>query len=148
MSEVQIKKILVPIDGSDASLKAARYAVRIAKQEKAQIICIHAIGTPVYISEYAYPHLLPSYFEQAKKLAEGGFKSVAEIAEKEGIDIETQIIIDVASVVDSIVKYASDKNADLIVIGTRGRTGLKRFLIGSVANGVVEHAHCPVLVVR
>ena len=148
MSEIQIKKILLPIDGSDESLKAAKYAVTIAKEEKARILCIHAIGTPVYISEYANPLLLPSYYEQAKKLAEGWFKSVAEIAEKGGVDIETHILIEVASVVDSIVKYASDKNVDLIVMGTRGRTGLKRFLMGSIANGVVQYAHCPVLVVR
>ncbi len=148
MSDVQIKKILLPIDGSDASMKAARYAVKIAKDEKAQIICIHAIGTPVYISAYENPVLLPSYYEQAKKLVEEWFKSIAEIAEKEGVDIETHVIIDIVSVVDSIVRYASDKNADLIVMGTKGRTALKRFFIGSIASGVVTHAHCPVLVVR
>ena len=52
------------------------------------------------------------------------------------------------SVTDAIVNYATKKNIDLIVIGTKGRTGLKRFLLGSVAQGFVQHAHCRVLLVR
>ena len=52
------------------------------------------------------------------------------------------------SIIESIIDYATRKNIDLIVIGTRGRTGLKRFFMGSVANGVIQHAHCSVLVVR
>jgi nucleotide-binding universal stress UspA family protein len=63
-------------------------------------------------------------------------------------DLKTEIFTDVNSVVESITDYATTKNIDLIVIGTRGRTGLKRFLMGSVANGVVLHAHCSVLLVR
>jgi nucleotide-binding universal stress UspA family protein len=63
-------------------------------------------------------------------------------------DIKTEIFIDVKSIIQSIVEYASRKDIDLIVIGTKGRSGLKKFLMGSVANGIVEHAHCPVLVVR
>lgn len=50
--------------------------------------------------------------------------------------------------IDSIVNYAESKKADLIVIGTKGRTGLKRLLLGSVASGVVTHASCPVLITR
>ena len=63
-------------------------------------------------------------------------------------DIKTEIFIDVKSIIESIIDYATRKNIDLIVIGTRGRTGLKRFFMGSVANGVIQHAHCSVLVVR
>jgi nucleotide-binding universal stress UspA family protein len=148
MSEIQIKKILLPIDGSESSIKAARYAVKIAKQEKAQIICIHAIGTPAYISEYRGPLLLPAYYDDIKKLAQEWFAKVIEIAKRENIDVKTDVLLDVVSVVDTIVNYATNENVDMIVIGTKGRTALKRFLLGSVANGVVLHAHCPVLVVR
>jgi nucleotide-binding universal stress UspA family protein len=56
--------------------------------------------------------------------------------------------MDSHSVINSILDYAVSREIDLIVIGTKGRTGLKRFLMGSVANGVVQHAHCPVLLVR
>ena len=70
------------------------------------------------------------------------------MASKQGVKHSTETILDIVSAVDSIVNYADDKNADLVVIGTKGRTGLKRFLLGSVANGVVAHAKCSVLVVR
>jgi nucleotide-binding universal stress UspA family protein len=65
-----------------------------------------------------------------------------------GVKFRAETILDVASAADSIVNYAESKKADLIVIGTKGRTGLKRLLLGSVASGVVTHARCPVLVTR
>ena len=148
MSEIEIKKILLPIDGSEPSLKAARYAVKIAKQENAKLICIHALGIPMYITEYRTPLLLPSYYEAGKKLSEEWFTKVREIASKGGVNVNTELIMEVVSVVDAIVNYASEKDVDLIVMGTRGRTGVKKFMLGSVADGVVSHAHCPVLVVR
>jgi nucleotide-binding universal stress UspA family protein len=69
-------------------------------------------------------------------------------AKDEGIpDVKTEIFIDAKSITESIIEYATRKNIDLIVIGTRGRAGLKRFFMGSIANGVVQHAHCSVLLV-
>ena len=63
-------------------------------------------------------------------------------------ELKTEIITDVKSIKESIIDYAASKEVDLIVIGTRGRTGLKRFLTGSVANGVFQHAHCSVMIIR
>ena len=80
---------------------------------------------------------------------ESWFDSVRNMAKDEGIlDMKTEIFFDAKSIIESIIEYAIQKNIDLIVIGTRGRTGLKRFFMGSVANGVVQHAHCSVLLVR
>ena len=71
------------------------------------------------------------------------------MAKVEGISkLNTENFTDVKSVIRSIIDYANSKDVDLIVIGTRGRTGLKRLLMGSVANGVIQHAHCSVLLVR
>ena len=71
------------------------------------------------------------------------------MARNEGIaELKTETFPYVTSVTGAIIDYAANKDIDLIVIGTRGRTGLKRFLLGSVANAVVQHAHCPVLLVR
>jgi nucleotide-binding universal stress UspA family protein len=84
-----------------------------------------------------------------KDKVESWFDSVRNMAKDEGIpEIQTEIFFDAKSIIESIIEYATQKNIDLIVIGTRGRTGLKRFFMGSVANGVVQHAHCSVLVVR
>ena|ERR1700693_2950443 len=140
-SKIQIRKILVPIDGSEYSLDAAKYAIRIAKDEKAQLFCIHVI-TPQVSTD-------GQYYEDIKDKVESWFDKVKAMAKAEDIaDVKTEIFIDVKSVIESVVDYASRRNIDLIVIGTKGRTGLKRFLMGSVANGVVQHAHCPVLLVR
>ena len=71
------------------------------------------------------------------------------MARNEGIaELKTETFPYVTSVMGSIIDFAANKNIDLIVIGTKGRTGLKRFLMGSVANAVAQHAHCSVLLVR
>ena len=149
--EIEIKNILVPIDGSEYSLNAAQYATRIARREKAQLFCIHVV-TPSMPYGYATPAASSTksrYYDDIKNKVESWFDNVRNIARDEGIfDIKTEIFIDVKSIIESIIDYATRKNIDLIVIGTRGRTGLKRFFMGSVANGVIQHAHCSVLVVR
>jgi nucleotide-binding universal stress UspA family protein len=147
-SKIQIRKILIPIDGSEYSLDAAKYAIKIAKDEKAQFFCIHVI-TPQILYGYAAAATDGQYYEDIKDKVESWFDKVKDMAKAEDIaDVKTEIFIDVKSVIESVIDYASRRNIDLIVIGTRGRTGLKRFLMGSVANGVVQHAHCPVLLVR
>jgi nucleotide-binding universal stress UspA family protein len=147
--EILLKKILVPIDGSDSSFKAAKYAIKLAKMSEAEIICMHAVVNPPYV-EYKTAGLVNvRYVEEAKKHAETWYDKIREMAAEKGVKIASaDTILDVASVADSIVNYASREKADLIVIGTKGRTGIKKFLLGSVASGVVTHSHCPVLVTR
>jgi nucleotide-binding universal stress UspA family protein len=62
--------------------------------------------------------------------------------------LSAETILDVSSVADAIITYSERNYVDLIVIGTKGRTGLQKFVLGSVASGVISHAKCPVLVVR
>jgi nucleotide-binding universal stress UspA family protein len=64
------------------------------------------------------------------------------------VRLSADTILDVSSVADAIISYTERNNVDLIIMGTKGRTGLKKFLLGSVASGVLSHAKCPVLVVR
>jgi nucleotide-binding universal stress UspA family protein len=151
--EINIKKILVPIDGSDASLKAAKYAIKAAMCEKAQITCIHVIPAPENISEFKGKpfYSLQAYYDELGKYAKPWFEKIIETGKKMALSEEniiTDIVADVSPVADAIINYAVNNNTDLIVMGSKGKTGLKRFLIGSVAEGVVRHAHCPVLVVR
>ncbi len=145
---LQIKRILVPIDGSAYSIRAARYAIEIAKLQKAQVQCIHVIE-PLPYSVGIYSFTQEEYSQEITNQAQQWFEEINKIAKEEGInDIKTELIRDVETIVSRIVQYASDKSIDLIVIGTKGRTGFKRLLLGSVANGVTQHAHCPVLLVR
>jgi nucleotide-binding universal stress UspA family protein len=70
------------------------------------------------------------------------------MAKKEKVHMASEIIIDVPSVPNAIIEYAAKQRTDLIIMGTRGRTGAKKLLLGSVASAVVAHAKCPVLLVR
>lgn len=82
---------------------------------------------------------------------EKGQKYVDEVKERtveKTIKVQTEILVAVNSVVKEIVEYAEKQDVDLIVIGTRGMSGLKRILFGSTSSGVVTYAHCPVLVVK
>jgi nucleotide-binding universal stress UspA family protein len=146
-----LRTILVPVDGSEWSFRAAKYAVKIAKMSNAQIVWVHAVVS-LPTSAYANVHagvLVPRYIEEAKKEAQKWFDEIDAIAKKAGVvRLSTEFILDVFSVADALITYAERNNIDLIVIGTKGRTGLKKFVLGSVASGVVSHAKCPVLVVR
>ena len=146
-SDIRLERILVPLDGSDSSFQAARYAIKIAKMANAEIIFMHAVVNPPYAG-YRTPGGYDHYIDDAKRQAEKWYMDVQDTATKAGVKFSAETILDVASAADSIVNYAARKKADLIVMGTHGRTGIKRFLIGSVASGVVAHAKCSVLVVR
>jgi nucleotide-binding universal stress UspA family protein len=148
VGDIQLKKILVPIDGSRYSMKAAKYAIEVAKLQKAQIVCIYVIAKLSYGYEYA-GSLFDEYFEDIKNKSQSWFNQINKMAENDGLkNIETDILINVLSITDAIISYASNNSTDLIVIGTKGRTGIDRFLLGSVASGVVKHSHCPVFIVR
>lgn len=141
--DIPIRKILLPIDDSGFSLDAAKYATKIARYESAQLVCIHVIAN--------IPHLHPSneYQENIRKKVEAWFNVIKDFAKSQGIAIvKTEIIMHVNSVIASIIDYANNEKVDLVVMRTSGKTGLKKLLLGSVANGVAQHAHCPVLLVR
>ena len=76
------------------------------------------------------------------------FEDVVELAEEYGVNVQTEIIQSKGAVANEILKYAKEEKINLIVIGTRGRSGVKKALLGSVASKVVASAECPVLVVR
>ena len=149
--EIEIRNILVPIDGSEYSLHAAQYATRIARNEQVQLFCIHIVTPrmPYGYATSAASSAKGRNYDDIKNKVESWFDIVRNRAKDEGIfDIKTEIFIDVKSIIESIIEYATRKNINLIVIGTRGVPLLRRFFMGSVANGVVQHAHCSVLVIR
>lgn len=151
-------KILVPVDGSKYSQDAAEYAVKIAKLMKAKVVVLHVVPMPAYAFTYSVwdgvsPVAIPTPLtfelsDDEKKVAKELVDSVRKIAEKAGVGVETKLVEHRPSVPDAIIQFASEAGVDLIVMGTKGRTGIKRFLLGSVTESVVHHAHCPVLVVR
>ena len=146
--DIQLRRIVVPLDGSKDSFQAASYAVKLAKPNGAELFFVHAVVSPRYIEYQTAGLVMLSYIEEAKRFAEEWHKAAGDIASAEGVKFSSETVLDVASAADAILNYAEGKKADLIVMGTKGRTGLKRFLLGSVASGVVAHAKCPVFVVR
>ena len=146
--DIPLKKIIVPLDGSDPSFRAAKYAIKVAKMANAEIIFVHAVVNPPYGDAKGAGVMITAYIKEARELAELWYMNAGNMASNEDVKFVAETIFDVASAADSIVNYAERKKADLIVIGTKGKTGLKRLLLGSVASGVVTYASCPVLVTR
>jgi nucleotide-binding universal stress UspA family protein len=146
--EIPVRTLLVPLDGSEFSFRAAKYAIKIAKMSKAELVCVHSVVNLPYNEHATAGVVITRYIDESKKQAEKWYDEVKTMASKNGVKVTSETILDVLSVADSIINYAEKRNVDIIIIGTKGRTGLKRFILGSVANGVIAHAKCPVLVVR
>ena len=147
-ANIKLKKILVPLDGSDCSMRAAQYAIELAKLQKAQIVCIHILDRMPYGFEFS-GSCIEDYLQSVENQSNVWFNKVIKMAESQGIkDVKAVFFRDIRSIVDTIVNYASNNSIDLIVIGTRGRTGIQKVLMGSVASGVSQHAHCPVMLIK
>lgn len=145
---LKLKKILVPLDGSSYSMRAAKYAIEVAKLQKAQIVCIHILDRMPYGFEFG-SSCIEDYLQNVENQSNMWFEKVIQMADNQGIkDVKTVFFRDIRSIVDAIVGYASNNAIDLIVLGTRGRTGLQRVLMGSIATGVSQHAHCPVMLIK
>jgi nucleotide-binding universal stress UspA family protein len=145
-------KILVPIDGSDYSFKAAEYAIDNSRRYQSEITLISIVASKVRYGDSSgiFGAIPPSYLKKYENEARKWFNRVLEKVKKHGLEIKkikTDVITTHLSIVSTILQYAEKNDADLIVIGT-GITGIKRMLVGSVASGVVTYAHCPVLVIR
>jgi nucleotide-binding universal stress UspA family protein len=140
--QTKISKVLVAIDGSDASMCAADHAISISKKYNAELYALHVIRTDV---ELFGPH--ETYLVRMRDEAERYLNKVKLKANEENVQIKTEMISSM-NITGGILDYAVEENIDLIVIGTRGRSGFKRLLLGSVASHVVTYAHCPVLVVK
>lgn len=137
-------RIIVAVDGSSVSMRAAEHAVRLAKHDGAELTAIHVVPSPT--SEV--PGELADYYERARRTARHWMKDVETLATQKGIRIKSDIVVGAYSVVDAVLGYAETIGADLIVTGTRGRTPSRRILVGSVASALVEYSACAVLVVR
>ena len=148
-----IKKILVTIDGSESSKKATEYAISLAKKYDAQLIILYVLYSEL---GFAYSNLLgvttpkaiQDVLETQKNEVQKWFDEVKNKLKTSNISVTDKIIISASSIVGEIVAFADKEKIDLIILGTRGRTGFKKLLLGSVAEGVVTYSSCPVMVVR
>lgn len=146
-------KILVPIDGSKYSFKASEYAIDISKKYGSELTLLSVVSSRIRHGDSSgyFGAIPPTYFKKYENDAAKWFNRITNNVNKDQLQvkkIKTEVITTPISVVSAILEYAGKRNIDLIVVGTRGITGFKRMLLGSIASGVVTYAHCPVLVVR
>ncbi|MBX8631753.1 MAG: universal stress protein [Thermoplasmata archaeon] len=141
-------KILVAVDGSESSAKAAETASRIAYDSGAELTILHVLELPpISITGDVYVPV-DKLEADARKEAERFTSKFRVAAEGVGAKAAVDILVSDGSVVDTVVRYAENGKFDLIVAGTRGLGGFKRLILGSVAAGIVHYAHCSVLIVR
>ena len=148
-------RILVAVDGSDTSINAAEYAITLAQDnndhgETSEVFVLNVIDIPPIFK------MLPS--DTRKQLIRIGrqqasqiFDTIDEMAKSHDVKtnrINTEMVETSMSAADEIIRYAKEKGVDLIVVGTKGRSGMSKALLGSVASKVVTYSPCSVLVVR
>ena len=142
----RIGKILVPVDFSEPSQKALHYARPFAEQFGASLTLIHVVEPITYPMDFGYIPLETPDLEQ-QRLTDLGAK-LAKLGKGLAASVPVESFIRVGRAWKEIVETAKTQGTDLIIVSTHGYTGLQHALLGSVAEKVVRHAPCPVLVVR
>jgi nucleotide-binding universal stress UspA family protein len=144
-SPLKLQRILVPIDFSDCSKKALQYALPLAKEHGAGITLLYVVPPAYGAGEYGGI----DYAQLEAGMKEGGGKELAKlVADEVRGEARAETLVCVGSPARQIIEVARDLPADLVVISTHGRTGLKHVFLGSVTEHVVQRAPCPVFVVR
>ena len=139
------ERILVPTDGSECADRAVEHAIDIAAQYDAEVHALSVVDTRDI--GHSAPAISPQQVEQTlRERAESVVEAVAERAADAGVDAVTAIEPGVPD--DAIIEYATANDCDLVVMGTHGRTGLERYLLGSVTERTVRRSTVPVLTVR
>jgi universal stress protein A len=146
---LQLKTILLPTDFSGCANFAVAYAAAIARAAKARVICIYVLEPMVPAVGYtglADPMPIADISEQLEDSAERELPQVVHCEELRGLEVEE--VITHGDAAAEIVRVAAEREVDLIIISSHGRTGFGRMIFGSTAEAVVRHARCPVLVVK
>ena len=142
--------ILVGIDGSESSIDAADYAIEMAKKDGAQVIALTVNRIPLSSYGLSTPQEEVKQSKDNEEMQE--FKEwldkISQNAKQNSVQLKKEIINSQMSVEAAIVEYAESEGVELIVVGTRGNSGIKNMLLGSIASGVVKYATCPVMVVK
>lgn len=141
------RKILVPVDGSSFSDRALKKAMEIAQQNNAEIVILTCLRKEDVGAWYHNKAANRRVINTAKKYAKQFLVKLEGVVRKKGITV-TSSIVETRSLTEGITKFANSKRADLIVMGSHGRTGFKKLLLGSVTSGVAQHAKQPVMIVK
>jgi len=144
---INIQRILVPIDFSEHSKNALKYAISFAQKFKASIDLIYVVEPTIYPADFSFGQIgFPNVEEELRTRGNDELENLItrEIAGK----VPSQKIVRTGKPFYEINQYALEENIDLVIIATHGHTGMEHILFGSTAEKVVRKAPCPVLVVR
>lgn len=141
------RNIMVPYDGSPFSKHAFKIALNMAKKYNSKLTVVTCIGK-YYQGFWIYDNRLADLdFKRQYKGAKEEHKKLADIASKSNIEINSTLLQG-AKIAEVLAKFAKSEKIDLIVMGSCGRTGLTKALLGSVASGILHLVRCPVLIVK
>ncbi|RLF34138.1 MAG: universal stress protein [Thermoplasmata archaeon] len=141
----EIGRIIVPVDGSEESKKAAKKALYIAKHINSDVVALYVMDTPL-LARYTYGDdiLTPDIHALLKKEGNLVLAEVERMGKRAGVRVIRKMVEGIPD--EEIIKIARKK--DLIVMGSKGKTALDRILVGSVSEKVIHHAPCAVMIVR
>jgi nucleotide-binding universal stress UspA family protein len=144
---MRFERILCPFDFSEFSTRAYDYAQSLARHYEAKLLLQHVLAPmlPAYPS-YVYPDMANDLYQDLRAHAEQQVQQFVKTRTRNGFALETCVCE--GQVTDSILAFAQSRQVDLIVMGTHGRHGFDRLLLGSVTEKILRKAHCPVLAVR
>lgn len=143
-SKSPIRTIFAPIDFSTASIRALDWAESVAKAQGARLVLFHALAPPVGpMTAPEFVPVPPELYKLAEEQSRSLLNEHVEQRRASGVAVEARM--EPGPAAQTIVDTAEEEEADLLVVGTRGQTGLKRAFLGSVAAHVIREAPCPVL---
>jgi nucleotide-binding universal stress UspA family protein len=141
------KNILVPSDLSNKSFDAFKVAMDMAKKYDSKITLLTCIQVDAWHHKFYDSRADDELLKKQKKIITTYIEKLGVLANKSNISMKSQILRSV-SVVKDITTYAKSRKFDLIVMGSHGRTGIDKLILGSVANGVIQKSSCPVLIIK
>lgn len=144
-----LKLIVVPVDLDQHTQKLVDYAIDMAKKLNCKIAFFHCVESVTSVAmgamamaQFTHEDYDSAHVKKAEEVLDGIIKKAADTCDT----CRGKVVI--GDPVDEILTYAEDQNADMIIIGTHGKSELTKILLGSVANRVLKQAHCPVLVMN
>jgi len=141
------KNILVPFDLSTQSTRAFKVALDLAQNYDSKITLLTCLEGDAWKHKFYDSRTDDELIKKQKKVTQKHLEKLESLANKNNVVIRSQILKS-KSVVNDIITFAKSRKHDLIVIGSHGRTGFDKLLLGSVANGVSQKSSCPILIVK
>lgn len=144
---MMFSNILIPFDLSNQSVRAFKTALDIAKKYNSKITILTCLEGDAWHHKFYDSRADNELIKKQKKVTLSHISKLETLAKKVNITTKSQILKS-TSVVKDIITYAKSRKIDLIVMGSHGRTGMDKLILGSVANGVTQKASCPILIVK